>query len=496
MSLAQIRGIVTPIVEAEFRTRTIFAAMPGILMDRLAILSELEVLQDLRAKIRRCDDLGAQCFGEQWAGQQSNWQTLHSIAGWLSSRKGLRLVAAELAGLPERGASLTRANGAITARQRWLASFSDLIRNMMIGLSSNKSHAVVSRGDLCSAHTFPVMELAERMQQWLDNPEALSKWMAFRECESRIDGLCLSPLTERLLDGRILAAGAGYSSVLAYHEALLREMLRESPTLSRFDGSAHSRAVDRFVALDRSRIAASSVEVVQAHHRKIPIGGGLGPIGVLRGEIAKRSRHLPIRQLMQKAAPVVQALKPVMMMSPLSVAQFLPPGKLTFDLLVMDEASQIQPVDALGATARCRQIVVVGDERQLPPTRFFSKMTSNADEDREDEEDEGTADVADMESVLGLCMARGLPQRMLRWHYRSRHQSLIAISKSEFYESKLFILPSPFLPEAGMGLRFHHIANGVFYPGKSVASCTSPDKGASAHQAANPVEAKAVFSTA
>jgi very-short-patch-repair endonuclease len=170
---------------------------------------------------------------------------------------------------------------------------------------------------------------------------------------------------------------------------------------------------------------------------------------------------MPIRQLMQKAGPAVQALKPVLMMSPLSVAQFLTPGRLTFDLLVMDEASQIQPVDALGAIARCRQVVVVGDERQLPPTKFFSKMTGSQPGD---DDDDGTP-VADIESILGLFVARGLPQRMLRWHYRSRHQSLIAISNSQFYENKLFIVPSPYTQEAGMGLRFHHVPEGVFDSG-------------------------------
>lgn len=105
----------------------------------------------------------------------------------------------------------------------------------------------------------------------------------------------------------------------------------------------------------------------------------------------------------------------------------------------MDEASQIQPVDALGAIARSKQIVVVGDERQLPPTSFFAKMTGSADE----QDDGDSAQVADIESILGLFVARGLPQKMLRWHYRSRHQSLIAVSNSQFYENKLYIVLAP-----------------------------------------------------
>ncbi|MEG8018729.1 AAA domain-containing protein [Sphingomonas sp. LR55] len=182
---------------------------------------------------------------------------------------------------------------------------------------------------------------------------------------------------------------------------------------------------------------------------------------MLRAEIARKRGHMPIRKLMEKAAPAVQALKPVFMMSPLSVAQFLAPGLFDFDLLVMDEASQIQPVDALGAVARAKQVVVVGDPKQLPPTAFFSKMTGGG---ADDDDDAGTR-VTDIESILGLFTARGLPMRMLRWHYRSKHQSLIAVSNRQFYENKLFIVPSPYTAEAGMGLRFHRIPQGVFDAG-------------------------------
>lgn len=215
--------------------------------------------------------------------------------------------------------------------------------------------------------------------------------------------------------------------------------------------------------MDRQRIASASFEVVRAHHDAVPArdGGSVGPLGVLRAEIARKRGHMPIRRLMEKAAPAVQALKPVFMMSPLSVAQFLAPGVFEFDLLVMDEASQIQPVDALGALARAKQVVVVGDPKQLPLTAFFSKMTGGGTDD----DDDARTRVADIESILGLFTARGLPMRMLRWHYRSKHQSLIAVSNRQFYENKLFIVPSPYTAEAGMGLRFHRIAQGVFDAG-------------------------------
>ncbi len=143
--------------------------------------------------------------------------------------------------------------------------------------------------------------------------------------------------------------------------------------------------------------------------------------------------------------------------------QFLEPGVLDFDLLLIDEASQVKPVDALGSMARAKQIVVVGDDKQLPPTNFFNKVTAG-DEEAESAEDFSTQDI---ESVLGLCAAQGINQRMLQWHYRSRHQSLIAVSNYEFYESKLFVVPSPSDVSDSLGLSFIHVKDGVFDRGKS-----------------------------
>ena len=159
------------------------------------------------------------------------------------------------------------------------------------------------------------------------------------------------------------------------------------------------------------------------------------------------------------------------MMSPLSVAQFLEPCAVQFDLLIIDEASQVLPVDALGAFARATQHVVVGDSKQLPPTRFFSRITSNDDDESDSEPVDDYVPVAtqakDVESILGLCCARGMSQTMLRWHYRSRHHSLIAVSNREFYEDKLFIVPSPHLAAAGLGLSFRYVEGGSYDRGGS-----------------------------
>lgn len=418
---------------------------------RLALARRLNVWQKLAMQIDRYEQHARAAFGDAWSGRRSDWSRLLAGAEWIEAHPQLRHLAARTPDRVQLAEEMRRLAQEAGNLETELASLAATLQADALALFGAQNMSAVS------------MEVAQvRLAAWLANTEQLSKWVTYRDRAAKARAAGLGQLVDRLVDGRIAATEASPSFEMAYYEAMLSELVKSEPELGRFDGEQHTRQVTEFVALDRHRIKASSMEVVRAHHRKIPPReGGIGPVGVLRAEMARRRGHMPIRQLMQRCGLAVQALKPVMMMSPLSVAQFLTPGRLTFDLLVMDEASQIQPVDALGAIARCKQVVVVGDERQLPPTKFFAKMTGSQPEDDRDDD----TPVADIESILGLFSARGLPQRMLRWHYRSRHQSLIAISNSQFYENKLYIVPSPYTKEAGMGLRFNHVPEGRFDSG-------------------------------
>lgn len=153
----------------------------------------------------------------------------------------------------------------------------------------------------------------------------------------------------------------------------------------------------------------------------------------LRNEFTKQAKHLPIRRLLSQSARAVQAMKPCFMMSPLSLAKFLPSRAINFDLLVIDEASQMKPEDLLGGLLRAKKVVVVGDPNQLPPSDFFSRVTP-ADEGGAENEDDG--DDIDAESILDWSLKTFQSPRRLKWHYRSRCESLIAFSNREFYSSK------------------------------------------------------------
>ena len=175
-----------------------------------------------------------------------------------------------------------------------------------------------------------------------------------------------------------------------------------------------------------------------------PAGTNIGPIkdwtGMwpLKREFEKEKRLLPVRQLAARAGRAMLAMKPCFMMSPLSLAKFLPPGSIEFDVLVIDEASQMKPEDALGGLLRAKQVVVVGDQKQLPPTDFFTRSgggdttTGDEDEDFEDSDDE---------LILEACQKAFSNTRMLRWHYRSRCESLIAFSNANFYRNELITFP-------------------------------------------------------
>ena len=256
------------------------------------------------------------------------------------------------------------------------------------------------------------------------------------------------------------------------YEHILDRAFAERPALVRFDGRSHESQIRRFGEMDNLVLDHNRRRVAYAHWARLPSnapllrpsssGRGLGQLGIVRREMAKKRRHLPIRRLIAEAGDVIQFIKPVFMMSPMSIATYIEPGSVNFDLVLFDEASQVRPVDALGALMRAEQAVVVGDDRQLPPTSFFDAVTHT------DEGDDSEESVTkNMESILGLMRSKGCPSKLLRWHYRSRHESLIALSNREFYENRLVVFPSPDSGKRHVGLQYHHIPDSVYDRGRS-----------------------------
>jgi len=417
--LAEAGGVFGFLSTARRNAKAVAAQVARDADDPLPALDAALAAQAARETLHRQDALGAAAFGSMWKGEASDAEALRTLIAWRDAQ-GPAAAAALGARLAIPGAATLTA--------------------------AREAHAaLLAATGLAEPLSFRA--LADRLAEWAGAPEALPLWQGWRRAVAEAEGL--APLVERLADGRIAPEAAPDAFEAALNEALLREAMTSRPELAAFDGAAADRLVEEFRAADVDRVALTRAEAAAAHALRLKaVRDGMPGYTVIKGEMEKRRGHLPVRELLLRASAAIQAAKPIFMMSPLSVAQFLAPPHalrpgLSFDLMVMDEASQVEPVDALGPIVRARQIVVVGDDKQMPPTRFFQRMTGEDDGDAAPEDAPQAVAARDVESILGLANARGVASAMLRWHYRSRHESLIATSNAAFYENRLLILPSP-----------------------------------------------------
>ncbi|MGV8140308.1 MAG: AAA domain-containing protein, partial [Methanobrevibacter sp.] len=252
-----------------------------------------------------------------------------------------------------------------------------------------------------------------------------------------------------------------------FAESLLNILFVEKQELATVIGELHENRIKEFEDLDKKILSLNRKRIFQKLNNNIPqiFGATENPEAkILAGEFTRKSGHLPVRKLLEKAGGIIKKIKPCFMMSPLSVAQYLDPTneELQFDVVIFDEASQVKPEDALGAFMRGKTAVVMGDTQQLPPTSFFDQMATG-------ESEEEVATSLDMESILHLCKL-SFPVKMLKWHYRSRHESLISVSNKEFYNNELLVYPSPSHDDPELGLKLHYNPNTVYDRGSSSAN--------------------------
>lgn len=248
------------------------------------------------------------------------------------------------------------------------------------------------------------------------------------------------------------------------YSTIIREAFRNTPLLGRFTGLKHNQIRDEFKRLDKEIIALRGKAIAHKCVRKAsPPPGRNGArvddrteMVLLNYLMSLQRPRMPVRKILTRAGASIQALKPCFMMGPQAVAQYLAPGVIKFDLVIMDEASQLKPEEAIGAIARGGQLVVVGDPKQLPPTSFFSRITQDGDIG----DDQFTT--TDAESILDVCSSHFRPARSLRWHYRSQHHSLIAFSNHSFYRGNLVVFPSPYGQGGKLGVRAVYLADATY----------------------------------
>lgn len=279
---------------------------------------------------------------------------------------------------------------------------------------------------------------SDQITVWNNVKSALSEirnWTLWNKHCEEAQNCDLSAVIESLYDGFRTEEILGSYKRTVYYNLASKE-IEGVKVLKEFSGELFDGRVKQFIELDNNLKVLNQRQVYYKLASKVPnitsYASQGSEMGLLQKAINNKGRGTSLRKLFERIPNLIEKLAPCMLMSPLSAAQYLDPKRKPFDLVIFDEASQLQTCKAVGAIARGQNAIIVGDPKQMPPTSFF--MTKF-----EEEED---SDYEDAESILDDCRNLSMPQTKLLWHYRSHHESLIAFSNGEFYDNELYTFPS------------------------------------------------------
>jgi very-short-patch-repair endonuclease len=316
--------------------------------------------------------------------------------------------------------------------------------------------------DLINALRGPTEGALSELNRLVAQIDELSTWVQFRDAANALQAAGWESFATAAIERSAERLSLVDSARRAWFSAWSEAVVLSDERLRDFALEEHQRTIAAFGEADRKLIKLARERVLRRYEERKPASVTLqgGEQALIRREANKRRRHIPVRTLLGSIPTMLPRLKPCLMMSPLSVSHFLTPDMM-FDVVVFDEASQVPPEDAINCIYRGNQLIVAGDPKQLPPTDFFQLATVvETDTDLETQVD-------DFESVLDLAQASSYPLRPLRWHYRSRHDSLIAFSNHFIYANSLVTFPPPHRDSEELGVSFVHVPEGVFDRGRS-----------------------------
>jgi hypothetical protein len=427
--------------------------------DTQALLEDIQSVESIRvweSALVREESQRREQFGPAYQGAATDWGVLSRSLEWVSRLR--EFLGGESAS--ERLVQIVGGGKSAVPGKEALCRAAEQFEPVWLELEKRYQSPAPLAGPNRRLRDLPVDALQRQLQQMRQRTGELSDWVDWCKLADRFAGIHLAgfwqyvqaqrPAKDQLLEAFTKAILSRWVEQAFAQDEVLREFRR----------AEHEQVVAEFRALDREWIRQTSRRVARLADSRRPQAPAAIPgseTATLLNEAHKKSRHLPVRKLFEKIPNLLLQLKPCLLMSPLSVSQFLHPEKIQFDLVVFDEASQIRPEDALGPIHRGKQVIVTGDDRQLPPTAFFQL---NLDVDEEEEEAEEAPSL--FESVLDAYLGAGLPLRMLRWHYRSRHESLIAFSNHSYYDNALVTFPSAQTESATLGVMLRHVADGVY----------------------------------
>ena len=325
--------------------------------------------------------------------------------------------------------------------------------------------------DGSQSRNVPLSLLNARVSELLSALDQIQEWTILNRLLQKCASLGLLPFLDAL--GLVTAKVAREAFERRFYTIWVSTAIARSDVLSTFSAGERQELVAKFKLLDAdvrkassSRIRAVAAESARRiQHAQTNVGAG-SEVSILRRELQKRKKIKPLRKLFAEIPHALQALKPCMLMSPISVSTYLKPGGAIFDLVVFDEASQMPTPEAIASILRAKQVVVAGDRNQLPPTSFFRAAVEIEDDDREQTDQ---TPEEPLESLLDDCVAvvPFFRETSLKWHYRSRDERLIKFSNSLFYDNQLITFPSAYTSGDGRGVQLAYLPDGVWDRGRS-----------------------------
>ena len=438
------------------------------------VLPDLEHAMTLRQEeqfIKQAATRAEQVLGVYWQGGEADW---NAVGDYIERAESLRKVISRVAGIDfERaiqfrtkwaqliaeGMEQLGSEGPIGQRlQVYLETFEHFtkVESALISvlvLDPQSAWGVTATNDFFTA-------IQERCGLWQQHLNGLKAWCYWRSVRKEALSLNLQPLIDAYETQGLATEKLQETFTRGYYQWWCDAIIGAESALCEFFSSAFEDKIRQFRKIDDKYTRLTLKEIQARVAAKLPKGQANNPnseMGLLRRQLQMQRAHLPVRALIQKIPNLLPRLKPCLLMSPISIAQYLDPSHSVFDLVIFDEASQIPVWDAVGAIARGKEAIIVGDPKQLPPTNFFSRADNGDGADADDNI------VDDLESILDDCIAAQLPERHLNWHYRSRHESLIAFSNYHYYGNRLLTFPSP---HQELGVSFRHV-RGEYDKGKS-----------------------------
>lgn len=397
----------------------------------------------------------SELFAEAYKEGESDWD---AISSGLSTAESLTALFEGT--VPETIIRIACAQDAVD--DSFEANIAELLK--LVDESEPKLSAFSAQFDADDFDKRDLTAVADHYDACMDGFGELNKWLDYAETREECDKHGLASFTAEIANRDNTVSDVQAAFERGFYIQWLNLQLDRVPAVQSFRRRIHEQRSERFVELDtkqyeiaRKRIRERIISTYPNLNRVARAGSELG---ILRHEMEKKRRIMPLRKLFQSIPTLLLTLKPCLMMSPLSVAYFLDADAYQFDMVIFDEASQIFPQDAIGAIFRAKQVVIAGDTKQLPPTNFFAASTSNSSEDYDD--DEGYDDEV-YDSILEET-ANILPNCTLLWHYRSKHEHLIAFSNQEIYKNELVTFPSSNESEPDTGVEFVYVEDGYYEP--------------------------------